>query len=66
MKMNKTMAAGGMLLGAGLTAAAMFKVVPAIKNMTSNMTSNMTNSMSNKKDSSGSNGSSNMSRNSML
>lgn len=42
MKMNKSMTAGSILIGVGLSAAAVYAVAPAVKNLASNM-SNMTN-----------------------
>lgn len=37
MKMNKSLRAGSLLIGVGLSAAAVYAAAPAIKNLTSNM-----------------------------
>ena len=45
MKMNKSLTTGSILIGLGLSAAAVYAVAPAVKNLTSNMTNK--NSMTN-------------------
>nr|WP_312576252.1 hypothetical protein [Sedimentibacter sp.] len=58
MKMNKSLTTGGILIGLGLSAAAVYAVAPAVKNLT--------NSMSNKNSTSNdSNNNSTFSKNSM-
>lgn len=39
MKMNKSLTAGSLLIGVGLSAAAVYAATPAIKNLASNISS---------------------------
>lgn len=51
MKMNKSLTTGSLLIGMGLSAAAVYAVAPTIKNLASNMSSKKEMSNNNNNDS---------------